>query len=334
MIDPQTVTFGSAAEPGQDGRGRSQAHLANLDLNLLVFLRELIRERNVTRAAERIGVTQPTASAALSRLRRHFDDELLVRVRGGYLLSPLAVQLAEQVDTVCAAVERIFAANAEFDPATSEREFNLIMADYAVAVLGERLSQLMDATAPLTRLHIMLVKESLVSGIAETIRFVDGVVAPPTSRFALPDFRSVELFRDRWVCLTAADNPAIKDGALHMDDLERLSWVAPYHRDSSVSSAVPITRQLALLGLRPRIAVRVESYQAVPYFVAGTERIALMQERLAAKFANRLDLRILECPGEPEPIVEKLWWHERVEDDPAHRWFRQLIAGVAAQLDL
>ena len=120
---------------------RPVTHLANLDLNLLVALRELLRERSVTRAAERMGVTQPAASAALSRLRRHFGDELLVRDRGEYTLTALGAQLAEQADAVCTAAERLFAASADFDPATSEREFTLVMADYTIAVMGEALSQ-------------------------------------------------------------------------------------------------------------------------------------------------------------------------------------------------
>ncbi len=93
---------------------RPVAHLANLDLNLLVAL----RERSVTRAAERLGVTQPAASAALARLRRHFGDELLMRDRGEYTLTALGAQLAEQTDAVCAAAERLFAASADFDPAS------------------------------------------------------------------------------------------------------------------------------------------------------------------------------------------------------------------------
>ena len=84
-------------------------------------------------------------------------------------------------------------------------------------------------------------------------------------------------------------------------------------------------RQLTLLDIRPRIAVRVESYVSVPHFVAGTDRIALMQERLAARLADRMDLRVLECPGQPEPIVEALWWHRQYEDDIAHAWLRLII---------
>ena len=193
---------------------RPVAHLANLDLNLLVALRELVRERSVTRAAERLGVTQPAASAALSRLRRHFGDELLIRDRGEYTLTALGAQLADQVDAVCAAAERLFAASTDFDPASSEREFTLVMADYTIAVMGEALSQAIARAAPRTRLHIRLVRESLSAEYAEGIRFIDGMVAPPTHGFALPDTRSAELFRDRWVCLVDARNPVLDAGPL------------------------------------------------------------------------------------------------------------------------
>jgi hypothetical protein len=118
----------------------SAVHLANLDLNLLVVLRELLRERNVTRAAARLGVSQPAASAALARLRRHFGDELLVRSGNGYVLSALAVQLADPVEAVCTGAERLFGTGHDFDPGASAREFTLFMADYTIEVLGSRLS--------------------------------------------------------------------------------------------------------------------------------------------------------------------------------------------------
>jgi DNA-binding transcriptional LysR family regulator len=309
---------------------RPVAHLANLDLNLLVALRELLRERSVTRAAERLGVTQPAASAALSRLRRHFGDELLVRDKGCYLPTPLAEQLAEQVEVVCAATERLFAASTYFDPATSDREFTLVMADYTIGVMGELLSQSVHEAAPRARLHIRLVRESLTTEYSDAIRFVDGVVAPPTHGFALPNTRSAELFRDRWVVLVSAGNPVLDAGPLRLADLAQLPWVAPYYRDQA--SGAPIMRQLTRLNIQPRIAVRVESYLAVPHFVAGTDRIALMQERLAARLAGRGDLRVLECPGEPGPITEALWWHRQYEDDIAHGWLRRLVVEAARRL--
>jgi DNA-binding transcriptional LysR family regulator len=313
---------------------RPVAHLANLDLNLLVALRELVRERSVTRAAQRLGVTQPAASASLSRLRRHFGDELLVREHGEYVLTPLGEQLAQQVEAVCSAAERLFAASSAFDTATSDREFTLVMADYTIMVMGEALSHAVQRAAPRARLHIRLVRESLATEYSDGIRFVDGMVAPPTHGFALPDTRSAELFRDRWVCVLDGDNPVLDGGsALRVRDLAGLPWVAPYYRAGSRGMAsVPVMRQLALLDLRPRIAVRVESYLAVPYFITGTDRVALMQERLATRLAASSNLRVLECPGEAEPIVEALWWHRQHEDDPAHTWLRRLIMETARRL--
>lgn len=304
-------------------------HLANLDLNLLVALRELLRERNVTRAAERIGITQPAASAALSRLRRHFGDDLLLRSKAGYVLTPLARQLAEQVEAVCIAAERLFATSREFEPATTERQFQLLMADYTTAVMGRRLSALMDREAPRARLSVIPVTHTMVSGLADTVRLLDGVVAPPVRPFRIPGVRRTDLFRDQWVCIVSRQNRKLGTDAPEVDDLERLSWVVPYHRDPGAASTAPIQRQLSLLGIHPHVSVRVESYQSVPYFVAGTDRVALLQQRLAVRVATALDLRIVQCPGNPEPIVESLWWHENYADDPAHSWLRRIVERAA-----
>src|SRR5437763_14495544 len=132
--------------------------------------------------------------------------------------------------------------------------------------MGEALSQVIARAAPRARLHIRLVRETLSAEYAEGIRFIDGMVAPPTHGFALPNTRSAELFRDRWVCLVSARNPVLDGGALRLADLARLPWVAPYYRDQPSPSAAPIMRQLTLLEIQPRVAVRVESYLAVPHF--------------------------------------------------------------------
>jgi DNA-binding transcriptional LysR family regulator len=311
---------------------RPVAQLANLDLNLLVILRELIRERNVTRAAERVAVTQPAASAALARLRRHFDDELLVRRGGDYLLSPLAAQLAEHVEAACSAAERVFAAETEFDPLTSNREFTLLMADYTLAVIGDRLSALVEREAPNVRLHILLVHGPLAGEAEELIRRIDGIVSPPLTALMVPHVRSAELFRDRWVCVCWKGNTALKGGAPSVADLARMNWVAPFVPDRGRTSSAPLLAQLAILGIQPHVSVRVESYQAVPFLLTGTDRVAMMQARLAEKLAEPLDLRIMPCPGASEVIVEALWWCEDYDDDPAHRWLRQNLQMLAAEV--
>lgn len=303
--------------------------LAGIDLNLLPVLRELLRERNVTRAAERLGVTQPAASAALSRLRRHFDDDLLVRRRGRYELSALAVQLAEQIETVYDGVEQLFATAENADPATSRREFTLVIGDYGITVLGAALARQISGAAPHSRLSLSLAREGLAAHIAQTIQTVDGVISSATIHFHVPEMRSSELFRDRWVCIAAADNPRFAARGLTHEDLTTSTWVVPYHSDTRFPSPVPVSSQLALLGVRPMVTVRVDSHAAVPHLVAGTEHIALVQERLAVSLRGRLPIRVLECPRPTDPIVHRLWWHERHDDDHAHRWFRELVTKAA-----
>ena len=312
-------------------------HLANLDLNLLVFLRELLSERNVTRAAARIGVSQPAASAALGRLRRHFADELLRRSGSGYELTPLAEVLAAQAEPAAVALERLFATRGAFDPATSEREFSVLLADYAVAMVAEEVSRLMAREAPSARLHVTLVREAMSAEVEQSVRVVDAVVSPPARRLEGPDIRSMELFHDRWVCLVAQENARLGAGSPSVAELAALPWVLAYHRTGTPDSDAPATRQLDRLGLRPQVAVRVESYLALPAFVRGTDRIALVQERLARRWTASGEgrgLRMLPCPGDPAPIVERLWWHRRLSDDPAHRWFRDVLRRASHQPDL
>lgn len=305
--------------------------LARLDLNLLVALRELIRERNVTHAAERLGVTQPAVSATLRRLRRHFDDELLVRRGSTYVLTPLAAQLSEQVEALCTAVERVFDTPIAFDPRTTRREFSLVLADYTVAVLGGLVTRDLAAAAPHARLHIRTVKEELTADIAQTLRVTDGLVAPATPWLDAEGFGKRELFRDRWVCVVDAANQAVGARPTRAA-LARLEWSLPYHNASRGVASAPASAELEMLGIRPRVAVRVDSYQAAAQLVAGTARVALVQQRLLPTLPPSPALRAVPCPGPPHEIVECLWWDRCFDGDPAHEWFRALVAGAAARL--
>jgi len=308
------------------------ARLAKVDLNLLVILRELLRERSVTRAAERVALTQPAASAALARLRRHFNDELLVRSRGGYTLSPLARQLVEHVERACAAAERVFELESDFHPATTTREFTVLMADYTVAVLGQTLARHLSQVAPRARLHLRVVRPALALEAPDVIRRLDGIVAPPMDSLMLAHVRRLELFRDRWVCVASRANRLLGDGPVELERLADFAWVVPYLPDPGAPATAPLPQQLALLGIQPQTAVRVDSYLAVPYMVAGTDRIAFVQARLAERLADALGLRVLDCALRPLEIIEMLWWCEDHDGDPAHAWFRRTLLEVSAGL--
>ncbi|MEV4603001.1 LysR family transcriptional regulator [Amycolatopsis sp. NPDC049253] len=306
---------------------RGVGSLANIDLNLLVILRELLREQNVTRAAQRVGVTQPAASAALGRLRRHFGDDLLERTRSGFVLSPLGEKLAAEIEPVYLSLERLFSPEPEFHPEGTEREFTILTNDYVLAAFGEQLSRTLHAAAPHARLSVKVAKGELPADLPETLRGIDAIISAPKSAFKVDEIHGRELFRDHWSCVVAADNPM--GGQPRLADLERMPWVIPNHPDDGYPASSPLAPVLAELSTQPQVAVRVDSYQATPYFVAGTDRVAVMQHRLAAQFADRGDLRILPYPGDPPPIVEILWWHRKNTDEPTHTWLRAVLSTAA-----
>ncbi|GAA2213454.1 LysR family transcriptional regulator [Nonomuraea monospora] len=294
--------------------------LASLDLNLLVALRALLEERNVTRAGVRVGLSQPAMSAALARLRRHFSDDLLIRQGNRYELTPLGTALRAPAGNACAVLERLFTSRADFQPGAGQRDFTLLSSDYAIAVFGARLARVLHEEAPGVRLHFRHVPRDLVENPEALLSGVDGMLMPHGVISGMP---AVELYRDEWVCLVSDEHP----GAVTMDDLARLPWVV-YQRTFDA----PVTRQLTMLGLEPRVEVSVQSFQLLPALVAGTRRVALVQRRLAELLRGLAPVRTLPCPFEAVPLQEALWWHPVHTHDAAHRWLRETAARVAADL--
>lgn len=152
--------------------------LRSLDLNLMVPLDVLLAERSVTRAAERLGLGQPTMSAALARLRRHFVDDLLVRAGNRYELTPLATQLRPLVASALSGAERVFASVSEFDPSSAEREFEIVSSDYGVVTVGPALVRIVGELAPGVRLRLMSYDVSALDSPEDALREVDLMLLP------------------------------------------------------------------------------------------------------------------------------------------------------------
>lgn len=299
--------------------------LRNLDLNLLVTLDALLDERSVTRAAARLGVSQPAVSAALRRLRRHFGDDLLARSGNKYELTPLAEHLREPTGAALNGVRRVFDAVPDFDPATASRQFTLIVSDYAAAVLGDALATVMAHEAPGARLRLQQQSHADVDGAPETLRAVDGMILP---HGFVADIPSVELYDDTWVLVVSKDNEEIGETPT-LEDIQRLPWVVSHNQPTAFTPAV---RQLSMIGVEPDIHIVIESFLPVPFLVAGTRRIALIQHELAVRLADAAGVRILPCPWSVVPIKEAFWWHPSHRSDPAHAWFRRVIAEAGTRI--
>ncbi|MFI1031282.1 LysR family transcriptional regulator [Streptomyces sp. NPDC020951] len=298
-------------------------YLSGLDLNLVLSLRALLEERNVTRAGQRIGLSQPAMSAALARLRRHFDDELLSRVGGQYELTALGRALLDRTATACDLLERVFSSRADFIPGSEEHEFTLLASDYAVAVFGAEFARTVHAEAPGVRLRFQRIPPDVTEDAETLLSTADGLLMP---HGIISGFPAVELFTDGWAFLVAETNDEVGD-RLTMEDLARLPWVT-YQRTYDA----PAARQLSMIGVEPRVEVSVDSFQVLPFLVAGTRRIALVQQRLAEQLSGVAAVRVMEAPYEAVPLQEALWWHPVHTHDAAHIWLRETSARVGAEL--
>ncbi|NIZ90063.1 LysR family transcriptional regulator [Kineococcus rubinsiae] len=297
-------------------------NLANLDLNLLVPLDALLQERSVTRAAERLLLSQPALSASLARLRRHFDDPLLVRVGNTYQLTPLAEQLAARTRVLLADVERVFSAEPDFDPRTTTREFTMVTSDYSSTVLAPLVVALLDAEAPRARLRLSANTPRVVDGAERVLLSTDLMVMP---HGFVADLPHQDLHRDEWVCVVAADNTEVGE-TLSLEQARTMPWVASYH---GPTASTPAARQMRMLGVEPHVQVVTENFLTVPGLVAGSGRVALLQQRLVDALPPGSGVRAVACPVEVGPLIEAMWWHPSYTPDPEHSFFRDLVLRAA-----
>jgi len=296
----------------------ADVNFASLDLNLLVSLDALLQQRSVTKAAAQMGLSQPALSASLARLRRHFGDELLTRVGNEYRLTPLAVQLRDLARLALTGVERVFTAQTEFDPASSTREFSLLISDYGVAVLGDTIAALLAEEAPGARLRLAANTPASVDRAEQILLSTDLLILP---HGFVDDLSHQDLYRDDWVCVVASGNEAVGE-QLTVDNLENLPWVVTFH---GPTAATPAARQMRMRGIEPNVQVITENFLTVPALVAGSNRIALMQRRLVDLLPLNLGLRALAPPVEVGQLVEAMWWHPAFDDDPEHAYLRDLV---------
>jgi DNA-binding transcriptional LysR family regulator len=298
--------------------------LSSIDLNLLVVLRALLRERHVTRAASQIGLSQSATSHALSRLRELCDDPLLVRHGRGLELTPRAQRLLPSLERGLSELQSVVTAEPAFDPKTARRVFTLGMADYAQAVLLAPLLRELERAAP----HIDL---SVVTFPNLTEMLEDGSidVALPLKGTVEASYSTRALFDDGFVCMVRKGHPQAKAKLTLESYLAmRHVLVAP-----SGSPGSFVDSELARRGLERRIALRVSSFLAAPIVVSETDFISTAPARLARRMARRFPLHLLPPPLRLPGFGLCLAWHPRFDDDPAHRWLHDFVARISDQSD-
>ncbi len=293
--------------------------LRRLDLNLVHSLDSLLRERNVSRAAASVGVSQPVMSAALARLRRHFDDELLVRRGNTYELTSLAKQLQPAVTDALRAVDRVIAAKTTFDPA-SEHEFTIVCGEVIAAMLLPPLCLSMQRAAPASRLRVVEPGQLRNVDIADHLAAsVDGVFLP---HGWLSGLESIDVLEDQWVFAVAADDPSTR---LSVEDLDTRPWVVAQVGDRDVARGM---QQILSAGIRPRTEVIVSGSMSMPFFLRDSTRVAVMGRRLITEMGDLYGIREVPGPWELDTLRTAFWWHPSRRDDAAHRWLREHIEAL------
>jgi DNA-binding transcriptional LysR family regulator len=303
--------------------------LRGVDANLLLTLHALLEERNLTRAGERTTMSQAAMSGALTRLRRHFDDELLVRTGRGYELTPFAAKLRPCVLQAVEATDALLGNRREFEAATSAKRFALGMSEYAMTVLAAPLTRLLAERAPGCTMALEPLEESRGQVESQLMRR-DLLIAP--LGFDFPG-RSQPVFTDDLACLVSRGHPRLRDGALTLDDLRRMPHaVADFL--AADDRRRPLEIELDRTGLGDRtVLVRTTSLLTVPFAVAGTDMCAFVPTRLARRCLDVLDLVIARTPLAPVRITEAAHWHPRRDNDPAVAWLRRLLYDVAVTVE-
>ena len=295
---------------------------AGIDLNLLSVLGALLEHRNVTRAGERLSLSQPTMSGALARLRQHFGDELLVRSGREYRLTPMAADLLPAVREALGQVERTLGVAAGFDPATSGRRFSIAISAQSLLALSDVLARVHEL-APGIQLDTWPITTTLLETDHSLLGY-DVLIAPAGFR---ADGDPEVLMLDRVVYVADPANPRLRDGRLTAEDLAVLP-----HAAARLPQAGLVTAALERLGVTPRVVATTGGWLPLPFLVAGTDLVAAVPERLARRTGAAAGVTLVEPPFGIIELAEAAWWHPLHATDPALTWLRGIISDSLASL--
>lgn len=294
-----------------------------LDLNLLVALDALLETRSVARTAERMGLSQPATSAALARLRSFFGDELLVAEGRRFHLTAAARSLQPLVRHCLGNAEQILTVGGAFDPATSLRDFRVAASDYAAVAILTQVAADLAESAPGITLDIV------PPDYGSTRRFdddaIDIFIGP--EGYLRRDRPAELLYEERHVIVGWAENPIFRND-LTMDAVAGHGFVVTRFGVDRFGGLGE--QQLEALGIKRRIEVGISSFSALPWFLPGTLRLALMHERLARHFARFAALCWAAPPFALPAMNMLMQYHRSRSDDAAVLWLRERIRAAAA----
>jgi DNA-binding transcriptional LysR family regulator len=300
-------------------------NLTGIDLNLLVVFDALMTEGQVTRAGEKLGLSQPATSNALARLRNLTKDDLFIRNSGKLQPTPVAIALAQQIQPALSQIQIALSMAQPFDPLTSDRVFSIGMSDYVEFVLLPRLLEKLETIAPHVKIQVR-------SGDRQQLlaRLDKGEIDLMCGLF--PDkiawHEQQFLFAERFVCVCRRDHPSIGD-TLSLEEYVNADHLLVSVQEDMVGR---VDCLLAQQNLTRNIAVSTPHFLVTPSILARTDLIVTLVERVAQEFAPTLNLKILPCPLPLQGFSVFMRWHQSMRDRVANSWLRAAIAEVAMDI--
>ena len=296
-----------------------------LDLNLVFALDILLKERSVSRAARRLNLSQPAASAALSRLRAFFGDELLVQSGRRMIPTAFAESLQGSIEDFLERAEILVGGSSQFDPATSRRNFRIGASDYVIMVVLTPLLKRIEESAPNLTFDLIPSSEGVIRQLDRGE--VDCILCPED--FISSRHPAEKLFEDGHVVLGDASNPL----------LQKPLTMAQFMAAPQVRIAIGLEQALtfaerhlrALEGNR-RIEVTAPNFSIVSHLLVGTRRVAVVQRRLAAMLQRDFPLASQELPTQMPPLIEMVQYHHTRAADAGLRWLLDAMRAEAARL--
>ncbi len=307
-------------------------NLHGIDLNLLVALNVLLKEKSVTHAADYLGITQPAMSNALKRLRTQFNDPLLVRTSEGMKATARAKELEPQIRELILHVEQVVQPVDDFDPKSSDRFFRIAVSDYAESTLIPELLNFIRTEAPNISIDIMTPSDVSYQDVEQG--HVDFVI----NRFdELPDsFHQTVLWRDSFTCMFWEDNPIADNFNLDTYIEAKHVWVSKTGMGVGVGVNPEDVQRLGWvdvalddIGKKRKIKVFTRHYQAAMSMIENKDLVLTLPTR-AARIREGSEDIILAAPPFPIPDIElTMAWSALLHNNPGHRWFRRTVADVA-----
>jgi LysR family transcriptional regulator, nod-box dependent transcriptional activator len=286
----------------------------------------LLEESSVSRAADRVFITQSAMSNALARLRRHFGDELVVQVGRRMVLTERGQQLRPEVRSILMRIQQVAQPMEAFEPATARKTFRIGASDYFTMVVLPKLLMHLSQFAPGIGIEVLPLTGRLFDDLERGD--VDLLIVP--QGYAQRKFPHQSLFTDEWVCVTWSGLEQPRTG-MTLDRYLALEHVAKKDNNPNFPSVIEL--ELGRQRLARKVTVRVPHYGLLPLMIVGTPRVATVQGRVAHMYADwQLPLSVYSLPFDCAQLEEAMQWHPTKEADQGHLWLREAVRSLCEQL--